>query len=183
LDIGEAYEVLSDQISGRNMTSKFWKQRGFQRQTTPRAKTWENRSSSSRIGTEEVDFSQFADFNSFVEQVLGRRQESKMGYLPQARAMCLVVLAQRNGIHNQFSCQPSGYRSQIDACRYEGGLERIRLEDGRSLEVDMPPGMFTVKPSVSESRALLGRLIPENTVSHPFFKLEGSDILPGADYS
>jgi len=47
-----------------------------------------------------------------------------------------------------------GYRSQIDTAdgkAYEGGLERIRLEDGRSLEVDMPPEM--VKPSVSEGVA------------------------------
>jgi len=86
-------EVLSDPSKRAHMTSSAnLKQRGFQRQTTPRAKTWENRSSSSRIGTEEVDFSPFV--NSFVEQVLGRRQESGVPSR-QARAMCLVVLAQR----------------------------------------------------------------------------------------
>ncbi|MBD1943649.1 J domain-containing protein, partial [Coleofasciculus sp. FACHB-712] len=61
---------------------------------------------------------------------------------------------------------------------YQGGRERIRLEDGRSLEVDMPPGM------VNEQRIRLkgqgiegGDLYLKITVSpHAFFQVEGSDI-------
>jgi curved DNA-binding protein len=184
-DIGEAYEVLSDpsKRAQYDQFSKFWKQRGFQRQTTPRAKTWENRSSSSRIGTEEVDFSQFADFNSFVEQVLGRRQESKNG-VPSPPSTRDVFSGPRT-TKTAYTISSRASRRDIEARltlpmekAYEGGLERIRLEDGRSLEVDMPPGMFTGQTiRLREQGVAGGDLFLKITVSpHPFFKLEGSDI-------
>jgi len=114
---------------------------------------------SGRTGTEEVDFSQFADF-SFVEQVLGRRQESRNGYR-QVRAMCLVVLARRNGIYSQFSCQPSGYRSRLTAAEKPmkvGGTTAWKTAIARRYAT----WDVHVRPSVSKNKASLGRPIPEN---------------------
>ncbi len=55
--------------------------------------------------------------------------------------------ASRNGYHRQ-SASPSRRDAEADLTvplekAYAGGRERVRLEDGRSLEVNMPPGMVT----------------------------------------
>jgi curved DNA-binding protein len=61
---------------------------------------------------------------------------------------------------------------------YEGGRERIRLEDGRSLEIDLPTGMVTGQRVRLKGQGIAGgNLYLKITVApHPFFKLEGSDI-------
>lgn len=185
-EIGEAYEVLSDpsKRAQYDQFSRFWKQRGFQKQTQPRSKIWDNRAGGGRIGTEEVDFSQFPDFNSFVEQVLGRRGESRNGATsapgPNTRD------AYRPGTtKTAYTISSRASRRDVEARltlplekAYQGGLERIRLEDGRSLEVEMPPGMFTGQTiRLREQGVAGGDLFLKITVSpHPFFKVEGSDI-------
>jgi curved DNA-binding protein len=61
---------------------------------------------------------------------------------------------------------------------YVGGRERIRLEDGRSLEIDMPGGMVTGQRVRLKGQGIEGgNLYLRITVApHPFFKLEGSDV-------
>ena len=61
---------------------------------------------------------------------------------------------------------------------YEGGAERIRLEDGRSLEVNMPPGMFTGQTIRLKAQGVGGGdLFLKITVSpHDYFQIEGNDI-------
>ncbi len=183
-DVGEAYEVLSDpsKRAQYDQFSKFWKQRGFQRQTTPRAKTWDNRQNSGRIGTEEVDFSQFADFNSFVDQVLGRRGESKQTTPPPSTR---DVFDGPRTTKTAYTVGSRASRRNVEARltlplekAYLGGVERIRLEDGRSLEVEMPPAMFTGQTiRLREQGVGGGDLFLKITVSpHSFFKLEGPDI-------
>ena len=61
---------------------------------------------------------------------------------------------------------------------YEGGRERIRLEDGRSLEVDMPAGMYNGQKIRLKEQGIKGgdlylKILLE---PHPFFQLEGLDI-------
>ncbi len=53
---------------------KFWQQRGFQGGQSPRSggRSWNGRGGD-RSATGEVDFSEFPDFNSFVDQLLNRR--------------------------------------------------------------------------------------------------------------
>ena len=61
---------------------------------------------------------------------------------------------------------------------YKGGRERIRLEDGRSLEVDMPPAMFNGQRIRLRGQGLDGGdLYLKITVArHPFFDVQGNDI-------
>jgi curved DNA-binding protein len=61
---------------------------------------------------------------------------------------------------------------------YQGGRQRIRLEDGRSLEVDMPPGMIDGQKIRLKGQGIDGGdLYLKITVAlHPFFKVQGSDI-------
>jgi curved DNA-binding protein len=181
--IGEAYEVLSDptQRAEYDKYSQFWNQRGFRGKQTPRAKSWDNRAAGGRNGSEEDEFGNFADFNSFVDQVLRRRKESKNGtttttnrdpYRPGTTKTTYTISSQasRRNIEAKLTLPLEK--------AYEGGLERIRLEDGRSLEVDMPPGMFTGQTIRLRDQGIGGGdLYLKITVSpHPFFKLEGNDI-------
>ena len=61
---------------------------------------------------------------------------------------------------------------------YKGGRERIRLEDGRSLEVDMPPAMFNGQRIRLRGQGLDGGdLYLKITVArHPFFDVQENDI-------
>lgn len=182
--IGEAYEILSDptQRAEYDQYSQFWNQRGFRGKQTPRAKTWDR---GNRTNPDSVDYGEFSDFNSFVDQVLGRRKQtrnataedvggsSRDAYRPGTTKTAYTITNRPN-------------RRDIEAKltiplqkAYEGGLERIRLpEDGRSLEVNMPPGMFTGQTiRLREQGMGGGDLYLKITVSpDPFFRLEGNDI-------
>ncbi|TVQ48526.1 MAG: J domain-containing protein [Gloeocapsa sp. DLM2.Bin57] len=61
---------------------------------------------------------------------------------------------------------------------YTGGKERIRLEDGRSLEIEMPPGMFDGQKIRLKNQGINGGdLYLEITISpHRLFTLEDYDI-------
>ena len=62
---------------------------------------------------------------------------------------------------------------------YAGGRERIRLEDGRSLEVNMPPGMITGQKVRLKGQGTSGGdlYLKIEVLPHAFFQLEGNDIL------
>ena len=62
---------------------------------------------------------------------------------------------------------------------HSGGQERIRLEDGRSLEVDMPPGMVTGQRIRLKGQGMGGgNLYLRIEVSpHPLFSLQGNDVV------
>ena len=61
---------------------------------------------------------------------------------------------------------------------YRGGKRKIRLEDGRSLEVDMPPGMFNGQRIRLRGQGIEGGdLYLKITVArHPFFEIQGGNI-------
>lgn len=187
-DIGEAYEVLSDSAkrSQYDQFSRYWKQKGFAGgKQPPKAKQWEDRSND-RSSNQDLDPSQFADFESFVNQVIGvgNRKDSKNTATstntdpfrsPKSRVEYTVP---KN--------PPRPTRRDIEARltlplekAYQGGNERIRLEDGRSLEVTMPPAMITGQTIRLRNQGIGGGdLYLKITVEpHPLFKLEGSNIL------
>lgn len=178
-DINEAYEVLSDQSkrSQYDSFSRYWNQRG-QGKKTQRSKTW---GTGGRNGTDEFDFGQFPDFNSFIDQMLGRRKESKDGATPPPTR----DVFRPGTTKTAYTISSRASRRDIEAKltlplekAYQGGLERIRLEDGRSIEIDMPPAMFTGQTiRLREQGIAGGDLYLKITVSpHPFFQLEGSDV-------
>ena len=61
---------------------------------------------------------------------------------------------------------------------YRGGKRKIRLEDGRSLEVDMPPGMYNGQRIRLKGQGIEGGdLYLKITVArHPFFEIQGENI-------
>ncbi|MFM6064343.1 MAG: DnaJ C-terminal domain-containing protein [Microcystis panniformis] len=62
---------------------------------------------------------------------------------------------------------------------YQGGRQRIRLEDGRSIEVDMPAAMIDGQKIRLKGQGIEGGdLYLKITIArHPFFKIQGSDIV------
>lgn len=182
-DIGEAYEVLSDpnKRSQYDQFSKFLKKKSFTKKT-PKASTFRN-NGSGRTSTQEADFSQFGDFNSFVEQLL-QRPPGKTATADGNRVN--TTDAYRPGTTKTYTTvNPRPARKDVEARltlplekAYTGGRERIRLEDGRSLEIDMPGGMFTGQRVRLKGQGIDGgNLYLRITVApHPFFKVEGSDV-------
>ena len=61
---------------------------------------------------------------------------------------------------------------------YRGGQRKIRLEDGRSLEVEMPEGMFNGQRIRLKGQGIEGGdLYLKITVArHPFFEIQGENI-------
>jgi curved DNA-binding protein len=191
-DIGEAYEVLSD-ISKRSQYdefSRFWNQRGFKGRAArgESFQSWSNRPSNNRPASEEVDFSQFKDFNKFVDQVLGRRNAEKGGATTVERPRASVAASDpfRPGTTRYtHTVTASPTRKNVEAQltlplekAYVGGRERIRLQDGRSLEVDMPGGMVTGQRVRLKGQGIGGGdLYLKITVApHSFFKVDGADV-------
>jgi curved DNA-binding protein len=193
-DIGEAYEILSDtnKRSQYDQFSRFWNQRGFNRAKAARSesfKSWNSRASNSRSFSEDVDFGQFKDFNSFVDQLLGRRREVKVGVAAAERSRVSVNSSDqfRPGTTKTiYTVSPNANPKNVEAQltlplekAYLGGRERIRLEDGRSLEVDMPAGMISGQRVRLKGQGIAGGdlYLKITLAPHSFFKLEGCDVV------
>ncbi|MEB3293516.1 MAG: DnaJ domain-containing protein, partial [Synechococcales bacterium] len=197
-DVNEAYEVLSDpdRRAQYDKFGNFWKQRGFNQSGV--GKGWgdffrrENAPSPTPETPEaDIDFGSFNDFNSFIDQLLNKRESASRGGRPNREAKQATPAGgynysgNRPSMGNTSTADPFTTRRdpfeeprreeprrmednrrnaeppQISARRtapprdaeaqltvplekaYSGGKERIRLEDGRSLEVNMPSGMVT----------------------------------------
>jgi curved DNA-binding protein len=164
-DIGEAYEVLSDDTKRRqyDQFGQYWKQGGFQ---SPKSRQDWTTDFDRDFGS-EVDFSQYSDFQEFVDQLLGRF---------------------RTGVDTERTYRqpprPSAPRDSEAILElpleraYLGGRERIRLDDGRSLEVNLPAGVLSgqrirLKGQAASGGDLYLKIILKN---HPFFTLDGADV-------
>lgn len=173
-DINEAYEVLSDEGKRAQYDefSRYW--RG--------SKTPSRRSPSSRAV--EQDFSQFKDFNSFVEQLRERRTASGPSPRPRSDSYRPGTTKVTREVTREAPPRPPS-RKDVEARlvlplvkAYRGGRERIRLEDGRSLEVDMPMGMVDGQRVRLKGQGIAGGdlYLKIAVARHPFFEVQGSDV-------
>ncbi|MEB3151410.1 MAG: J domain-containing protein [Sphaerospermopsis sp.] len=185
--IGEAYEILSDpsRRSQYDQFSRYWKQKGFAgSKQSPKPKGWGDSRTSSR-SSQDVDPSEFPDFESFINQVIGvsSRKETKTN--TGSTTTSDPFRTPRTKVAYTVNTPPRTTRRDIEARltlplekAYQGGNERIRLEDGRSLEVTMPPAMVTGQTIRLRNQGIGGGdLYLKITVeTHPLFKLEGANI-------
>jgi curved DNA-binding protein len=234
-DINEAYDILSD-IEKRaqyDQFSKFWKQKGFQGKQgvrLPNFKTWGNSKATRKKPAEDVDFSDYSDFNKFLDQVLGRRREVRMATANDAPPVASYEPWSTASKKTSYVANSREDRRDVDDREirrdivdreirrdivdreirrdivdreirretvdretrrdiearltlpleraYSGGTERIRLEDGRAIEVNLPPAMVSGQRIRLRNQGMGGGdLYLKITVSpHSFFRLEMSEI-------
>jgi curved DNA-binding protein len=178
--LGEAYEVLSDpeRRAQYEKFSQYWRQQGFT--TGPGYDSQPNmpeERTSSRLSLEDFNFSQFLDFNSFIDQLLSRQPPAATyqgtpdpDQSPQGQG--------RSGGDRRRQDAEANLTIPLEKA-FQGGRERIRLEDGRSLEVNMPAGMITGQRVRLRGQGIGGGnlYLRIEVEPHPFFELQGSDIL------
>ncbi|MFM7425410.1 MAG: DnaJ C-terminal domain-containing protein [Elainella sp.] len=172
-DLNEAYEVLSDESKRAqyDQYSRFWQQSGFQGAADWVSKRWGSRTRQE----EEMDFGKFRDFNSFVDELLNRPNPT----------VSPDDLYRSERVKKSYTVPPRTQPRDAEANltvplerAYTGGRERIRLEDGRAIEVNMPPGMISGQRIRLQGQGVAGgHLFLNITVPpHPFFQIDGADI-------
>ncbi|MEM7579603.1 MAG: J domain-containing protein [Cyanobacteria bacterium P01_A01_bin.80] len=176
--IGEAYGVLSDPTKRAQYDefSRFWQQKGFKKKSAQGKSGFSSRSGNNN-GSKGVDPS----FENFINQVIGKNKNT--------------AKANNNGVEadpphssrnrSTYNVSQTANRRDIEARltlplekAYKGGVERIRLEDGRSLEVRMPAGMVTGQTIRLRNQGVNGGdLYLKITVeTHRIFKIDGINI-------
>ncbi len=186
--LSEAYDVLSDvdKRAEYDRFGQYWKQQGFQGSgTATRTRSWGDRPSSATQS--DVDFSKYVDFQDFVDKLMGRRQKggsasppprseprSKRPSDPFRASPAAATSGPRSGPRDAEA------RLTIPLEKaFSGGRERIRLEDGRSLEVNMPVGMVSGQRIRLKGQGTSGGdlYLRIEVLPHEFFKVEGADIV------
>jgi curved DNA-binding protein len=178
--LSEAYAVLSDaeKRSQYEDYSSYWRQKGFRQRVA------------SKFSFKNIDFSDLGDFNSFVDQLLNRTGEGSVPSNgrptspPASRtdsAYAGVDLGDRltDRVANASRRDAEASLTVPLERAYSGGQERIRLEDGRAIEVDMPPGMVTGQRIRLRGQGIGGGnlYLRIEVEPHPIFQLVDNDIL------
>lgn len=190
-EFNEAYRILSDPMS-RSQYDQFTR---FWRSKKGRGKDfWGNNKPENQARNEE-DFSQFGDFNSFIDQLLrrkpkdnldGQNDQDEYNYSSATGRGSGRSSVRDNDPYNSFPrTEPPPRSKNVEAelrlpleKAYQGGRERIKLEDGRSLEVDMPPGMIPGHMIRLRGQGIASGdlFLKIDIIPHHRFRLEGWDI-------
>ncbi len=133
------------------------------------------------------------DFNNFVEQTLGKRgrksnqtrtqterrvsQNDSNPYRPGTRKTAYKATEQSDSEQERPRDVEARLKLPLEKA-YKGGQERIRLEDGRSLEIDMPSAMIDGQQMRLRGQGIAGGdlYLTITIASHCFFQLQGKDI-------
>ncbi|WNZ47911.1 J domain-containing protein [Leptolyngbya boryana CZ1] len=181
--LSEAYGVLSDpqKRAKYDEFGGFWKQRGFQNGQKGRSS--------------ESSYSKWKDFHEFFDEVLSQRTpnpEPMFEEIPIQRPPRTASPPPRREpdpfrpgtVKESYTVKkptPRDAEARLTVPlekAYAGGRERIRLEDGRSLEVNMPKHMVTGQKIRLRDQGVNGGdlYLKIEVLPHPFFKIDGSDI-------
>jgi len=189
-DLVEAYDVLCDPeerekydqlLNSRNPKSR------------RRGKPSNSKTRRDRAATENGQYG--TDFNRFVQQTFRKNTQRQAGTSSQQTSRRVPredSNAYRPGTRKTaYKVETEQSRSQKERPRdvearlklplekaYRGGKERIRLEDGRSLEIDMPSGMIDGQQMRLRGQGLGGGdlYLTITIAPHCLFKLKDKDV-------
>jgi curved DNA-binding protein len=190
-EIGQAYKVLSnptsraqyDQFGHYSNPSEFQEKRSEQLPSQQKRRA--NFDSDGRISTDAVDFGSLPYFNNFFEQFLGLGRSIKRGSGLTAPVSSSHARLRPGTTKTSYTVSSRTDQRDMEARltislskAYVGGYARIRLSDGRSIEVELPTAMVTDQRVYFKGLGLDGGdLYLEITVEpHPFWKLIGTEI-------
>jgi curved DNA-binding protein len=182
--------LLSD-LSRRSQYDKFT---GFWRK---KSKSKAQNPNPDRSGDEETG----DDFNTFIDRLLGRKKESTgnsnnidrtrnsrperyNNERPRQQRTSTETESNYGRTYTEAPPPPRAKNLEAELTlplvkAYLGGRERITIqEDGRSLEVDMPPGVISGQKIRLRGQGIAGGdlYLKINIAPHQFFKLKGVDI-------
>ena len=186
----EAYDVLCDPQKREKYDELTESRNQKNRRRT------KNTTNKNRRGGAVTDSRQYGeDFNSFFEQNFGKktpRQENRNRTTTSRRVPREEGNAYRPGTKktaykagNQETSSQKERPRDVEARlklplekAYRGGQERIRLEDGRSLEIDMPSGMIDGQQMRLRGQGIAGGdlYLTITIAPHCFFQLQGKDV-------
>ncbi len=153
-DINEAYDILSDETKRADYDQLIF---GKSKRKTTKVKQTVSRNgngsdSSERQGEESWKFKDFSPGTTKRAKVVNNSRPNRR----DVEAKLTIPLEKA----------------------YQGGRERIRLEDGRSLEVEMPPGMIDGQKIRLKGQGIAnGDLyLKINIAAHALFEVQGFDI-------
>jgi curved DNA-binding protein len=162
--INEAYDILSDDLKRQQYNNQLF---------AGKRRLVRNASPSRNSGFDLGGFWQGTTSNNQPPtQINGNRPPTTADFRP-GNTKTIKSVASRS--------QPKDIEAKLTLPlqkAYQGGRERIRLEDGRSLEVDMPPAMYHGQKIRLKGQGINGGDLYLKILikSDPFFQLEGSDI-------